>query len=1153
MRLLRVIGIVLLFFGFFAEQARAQYTWNRVGSFGTSIGCGFFFDADHGLIGSGVRRGTGETFATAQCAIYKTTDGGASWKRCALPVFIDGAVSSIWMVDTLTGYASIVPAVDWSITKTFGGSSLWKTTDGGDTWFDPYHVDHAISSVYAQNGLLLITQWDRAYYSDFRFVPPDTGGADISFDNGSSWASIFRRGNGIAFSDSLNGVVTEMNPAFGGNNFWCTFDAGRSWQATGKQYESWSIYSPPNSRMYFTANEAQQNVPDQSVNWSTDGGMTWRERFYFPAIRFTGTIAGKGHTLYVQTDSTEWLLVDPALGTYRYSPLPQYGLFRSDDLGANWRYVGGPANSRDTRFCVTGCSGEVVYAFDGYGGVYKTTDGGDGSIPNGNPYDAELAFDRDTVVWAPAPCGDSTGGLLMSRSCVPFTVDSIACIRGDLVTTSDSTLPKPMYYGDALTFRSSFEPSHLGDDTAVVRVFYHAAYQSLWRDIPVYSSNGLAEGLELSRDSSLLDVPGCVDAEDTILLGSFGCGGMILDSAATESDEVTVSNKLPAALALTRSFPLRLHFKPDSAGERSLSVRLFTHAGRRHYDTVIAVTARSVEIPVQFILDSTSLGFTTKYCRLTTRSLTIATPSCDTLWLDSLRTGSSDFRIRSSPAWISSNRANSIAVGYTPDTIGTHADTLHIFGHGRKILLDTTIILTGTNAGVQEGLTLSKDSLALHTSVCTSVTDAVIFSNQGCDLLYLDSIVTAAPLSVSFDTTRFPLTSNDSIPIVVRFDPTDGSSRMIPVRLVMHTEKRKIDTIIWASTANTIPKNPVILSTDSLWMWTKYCQPVQTTVTIYDSGCDAMTIDSAVIERDTRREFALTLDRLSVESLHHASASITFTPDTSGLRNCSIHVFMHYGALAKDTIIKLNSENHTAPEPYIPPLPSIAAGKVLRIPVMLHPTLDTFSLSSFAFQLYHNTDLLTTIGLDFSNSCSIDTQHSFANVEGSGTVVRVKLAQPITNRSDLTKPILYLLDSVRLAPDTITDISIASFATDREAAVIACSIPGTQFALDPVCGNPSMLLLLRDKALTLEITGVSPNPSEAAKSWTVDYSLKQIPTGFSTIVYDARGSEVYRSSIAVASVGAHRLSVPVPVAEGDYFLVLEGSHERVARQLTVRH
>ena len=74
-------------------QAKANpNTWKAIRHFNQTIGCGFFFDKDHGLIGSGVRWDA--ITPGTPCAIYKTNDGGATWATSIVPHAV-GAVTSI--------------------------------------------------------------------------------------------------------------------------------------------------------------------------------------------------------------------------------------------------------------------------------------------------------------------------------------------------------------------------------------------------------------------------------------------------------------------------------------------------------------------------------------------------------------------------------------------------------------------------------------------------------------------------------------------------------------------------------------------------------------------------------------------------------------------------------------------------------------------------------------------------------------------------------------------------------------------------------------------------------------------------------------------------------------------------------------------------
>ena len=172
-RMMRVSFFITMIIAGWSLPLKAQKnTWNHIFTFDRPIGCGYFFDENHGLLGSGIR-----LFSNQPCAIFKTTDGGQTFTPSVVPTTIPGAVTSISMIDSLNGFASIFSSISYPNNGTFGRSALWVTTDGGDTWFDPFHLDHVLTSVYAQNGLIQITKWDDA--EAFPYTPPDPYGGDF--------------------------------------------------------------------------------------------------------------------------------------------------------------------------------------------------------------------------------------------------------------------------------------------------------------------------------------------------------------------------------------------------------------------------------------------------------------------------------------------------------------------------------------------------------------------------------------------------------------------------------------------------------------------------------------------------------------------------------------------------------------------------------------------------------------------------------------------------------------------------------------------------------------------------------------------------------------------------------------------------------------
>ncbi|HET6399881.1 MAG TPA: hypothetical protein VFH95_00625 [Candidatus Kapabacteria bacterium] len=1141
-----------IIFAGIVPSATAQNTWKRMKQFDRPIGCAFFFDADHGLIGSGIRPGIyldGSTYRIhetqgASVAIYKTTDGGVSWIESAVPAHFPGAVTQICMIDSLVGYASVFSDIEFDFTGTFGASCLWKTTDGGSTWFDSLHLDHIATSVYAQKGLLLFTKWDYYYQlSDVFPAPPlDTFGGAYSYDGGATWTENFRRGNGIAFSDSLNGVVSEMNSELDGANFWVTMDAGRTWQpSVSNQYESWSVYAVTGKRIYFCANESQPGypyyLPYKAINWSTDGGFTWSERASFPVMHFTGTIAGAANTLYFQTDDAS------------YDDVYQTGMYRSDDLGANWHWVGGPANSRDTRFAVTGCQGQVVYAFDELGDVWKTTDGGDGTLG------PSIWLSADTILWLPNPCGDTLHFNTSCSNCIPITIDSVSVLYGsELLPLPDSgILPAPITQNDTARISLLYSPTSSGESFSVVRVFAHSGEDVLTRDVTVRIENNIPNTLVLSPDSSSLSVSSCGSEMDSVLFFNSGCPGLVIDSIDIPSSEITLVNGLPAFVPDSLPYSLQFLYQPDSAENQTVIVHLYAHEGRRLYDTAITLQTQSTLAPPRFVLDSTALNFASHYCRPRTSFLGLMAISCDSVTIDSILSSNQSFILPGFPTMMGPNVRDSLVITYAPDSAGAASGTIRIFARSRSQRFDTTISVSGTNYTLPQAVTLSTTGLALATSSCQPILDTLVLGDQGCDSLVLDSVITGddSELSVSFDSSRLPLPSNDSFPLRILYSPQDGISKASVLRLFMHTATRSIDTTISLSLTNQIPAEPLALSSDSLYLFTKYCQPVSMPLQISNFGCQPMTIDSVEMLNDTLGEFSVPASKDTIGTYGTDSTHVIFTPDIAGSRSAKIMVYLHAGSKALDTVLSIAGKNLTAPVPYIPPLPPQAAGTILNIPIMLEPTVDTFSIRSYAFHLSFNTDLLTPLHLEFLNTCSRDTlSATFAVEPGSGCSGTVSLADTISDTSALSLPLVYVRAEVSLTKDSMTSVTLDSFVTDREPALELCSIPEQPFQLALECGDPLLLDLLNARTLSFNFLSVAPNPA-ASGSWDVSYSIEGASPTLTLDVYDAAGNLVYHSGDLAGESGEHTARIPVPKGSGDYFIVLGNGREQTARSVSV--
>lgn len=307
--------------------------WDLIHSFNRRMQCVYFIDPLTGFAGSN----------QGNARIYRTVDGGMTWTLAQTPTVSDAGVPSIIFYGDV-GYA----AIDANT------STLWKSTDRGVSWVDisprtrfgQSATENAVNAIDAGNAIVLST-W--------------SGGAWVNLPPSTVWNFQLRasqRSNGIA-SNGTDVVVTGFHEAE-----WFSHDGGVTWGRANDIPESWSIYALNGTRWFYAASEGESNDRQRSIYRSQNGGETWQHLFTFPDqfLYLNGHIDGVGTRLYVQSENVS-----------------QQGMFRSDDLGVTWKSVLGPYNERDTRFSVTGC-GEIVYALNDQGELYKTMDGGDGSF-----------------------------------------------------------------------------------------------------------------------------------------------------------------------------------------------------------------------------------------------------------------------------------------------------------------------------------------------------------------------------------------------------------------------------------------------------------------------------------------------------------------------------------------------------------------------------------------------------------------------------------------------------------------------------------------------------------------------------------------------------------------------------------------------------
>ncbi len=294
---------------------------------------------------------------------------------------------------------------------------------------------------------VIATQWSSA-----------TSGISVSTDDGTTFSPVASKVDlGLAFVDDLHGVASGYM-----SQFYFTSDGGVSWSQSSSNIssEAWGVYGIPCSNTFLAAPEDLGYSALQSkVYVSTDYGVHWSMATTLPFVT-TGDVEGWFNTIFVQnTDSTD---VVPG------------GLYRTTDNGTNWRNVGGPSNSMDSRFCIAR-DGSAIFAFDVTGGVWKTLDGGDGfGLPTPDPLSPKLTavhFDSVSV------CSQfDTTITIRNTVCdsITFTDASLLSADWTLFDASGKPLQFPQIIppDSVFSFTVRFGPHAFGGTTGTLVLHY---------------------------------------------------------------------------------------------------------------------------------------------------------------------------------------------------------------------------------------------------------------------------------------------------------------------------------------------------------------------------------------------------------------------------------------------------------------------------------------------------------------------------------------------------------------------------------------------------------------------------------------------------------------------------------------------------------
>jgi len=318
-----------------------QLNWTVIATASERISTIYFLDKNIGFYAIGTV--PGDPSVTAK--LFRTSDGGNSWNQATVESLGGNGISDIQFDDQLNGFAC-------------GGSTdtkgrFWITSDGGITWKkrNGTGLSYPMTTRKTAAGILVTDFFNQLL---------------ISTDNGNNFTVIEttpipETHLGIDFVDSLHGVV-DGNYRQSSTAWYYTEDGGLSWQSSGTQMETWSIYGERGTSNFYACPEGYSNGSGykSQVFRSKNYGKSFQEVFRFP-FQMTGHMTGAGGALYTQTAFI--------------TSTTEKGFYRSTDQGENWKSLGGPTGQSDTRFFVVpDCGGNIIYASGLDRKVYKAVD-----------------------------------------------------------------------------------------------------------------------------------------------------------------------------------------------------------------------------------------------------------------------------------------------------------------------------------------------------------------------------------------------------------------------------------------------------------------------------------------------------------------------------------------------------------------------------------------------------------------------------------------------------------------------------------------------------------------------------------------------------------------------------------------------------------
>jgi photosystem II stability/assembly factor-like uncharacterized protein len=220
-----------------------------------------------------------------QRGVYRTTDGGKTWKQIYTRGPKAGAIDLI--IDPNSPnviYAAFwdVHRTPWSLDSGGPGSGLFKSTDGGDTWTDLSRNPGMPKGILGRIGITVSPQMSDRVWA---IVEAEDGGVFRSDNGGRTWTKVNEQRNlrqrAWYYSRIFADPLKEDSVYVVNTGFYRSDDGGKTYT---------SIRTPhgDNHYLWIAPNDSNRMIEcnDGGANVSTNGGRTWTTQDQQPTAQF---------------------------------------------------------------------------------------------------------------------------------------------------------------------------------------------------------------------------------------------------------------------------------------------------------------------------------------------------------------------------------------------------------------------------------------------------------------------------------------------------------------------------------------------------------------------------------------------------------------------------------------------------------------------------------------------------------------------------------------------------------------------------------------------------------------------------------------------------------------------------------------------------